>query len=124
MDKPALRFSIAPDTHPDSLPGWHIFLRHVQKQLDVSIKIADYANFSDLRQGLEQDQVDMIFASAADTSYLVNHKDFLALAQPETMSLRLLCCVVPMHLTRKLKTSWAMCAPSCLLIALKSSIWV
>ena len=67
MDKPALRFSIAPDTHPDSLPGWHIFLRHVQKQLDVSIKIADYANFSDLRQGLEQDQVDMIFASAADT---------------------------------------------------------
>lgn len=60
MDKPALRFSIAPDTHPDSLPGWHIFLRHVQKQLDVSIKIADYANFSDLRLGLEQDQVDMI----------------------------------------------------------------
>ena len=84
MDKPALRFSIAPDTHPDCLPGWHIFLRHVQKQLDVSIKIADYANFSDLRQGLEQDQVDMIFASAADTSYLVSHKDFLALAQPES----------------------------------------
>ena len=79
-----LRVSIAPDIHPEFLAGWHIFLRHLQKQVEVSMDISSYANFGELRTGLEQGQVDMIFASAADTSYLVSHKDFLALAQPES----------------------------------------
>ncbi len=79
-----LRVSIAPDIHPEFLAGWHIFLRHLQKQVDVSMDISSYANFGELRAGLEQEQVDMIFASASDCSYLVLQKGFIALARPES----------------------------------------
>ena len=79
-----LRVSIAPDIHPEFLAGWHIFLRHLQKQVEVSMDISSYANFGELRAGLEQGQVDMIFASAADCSYLVLQKNFVALARPES----------------------------------------
>ena len=78
-----LRFAIAPDVHPDYLPGWHIFLRYIQKQLQVGMNIATFDNFTQLRLALEQDALDLVFASAADCSYLVQKKHFQVVAQPE-----------------------------------------
>ncbi|UOO91905.1 phosphate/phosphite/phosphonate ABC transporter substrate-binding protein [Vitreoscilla stercoraria] len=78
-----LRFAIAPDVHPDYLSGWHIFLRYLQKQLQVRLNITTYENFGQLRQGLENDALDLVFASAADCSFLVQQKHFQVVARPE-----------------------------------------
>ena len=80
-----LRFALAPDVHPDFIPGWHFFLGFLHRKLNIATKMLDFIDFEAQRHALERDEIDMIFASAFETSFLVKDKGFLPLVKPDEM---------------------------------------
>ncbi len=79
-------FTISPDFNANQLSPWYIFNNRLQKFLDQSCHLELYEDFVALKEALSADKVDLIFANAFDTAYLVREKDFVPVAQGNNRS--------------------------------------
>ncbi len=80
------QFTISPDFNANQLSPWYIFNNRLQKFLDKSCHLEIYDDFLSLKEALAADKVDVIFANAFDTAFLVREKDFVPVAQGDNRS--------------------------------------
>jgi phosphonate transport system substrate-binding protein len=74
-------FTVSPDFGPEHLSGWYIFNTWLQKQTGLPIHLETYECFIRQRAAVQDNQIDLIYANAYDTSMLVREKGFAPLAK-------------------------------------------
>ena len=78
----AYQFTVSPDFGPSHIAGWQIFNTWLQRQLSEGIHFELYDSFSQQREAILADQVDLIYANPYDAAMLVREKGFMAIAKP------------------------------------------
>ena len=73
---------IAPDFPPEHFGGWHIFNTTLQRDTDNNIHLLTPHSAEEQQQMLEQNQVDIIYASPFDAASLIRDKNFLPVVKP------------------------------------------
>ena len=73
---------IAPDFPPEHFGGWHIFNTTLQRDTDINIHLLTPHSAEEQQQMLEQNQVDIIYASPFDAASLIRDKNFLPVVKP------------------------------------------
>ena len=74
-------FTISPDFNANQLSTWYIFNNRLQKFIGDASRLELYDDFQSLRQVLESGKVDIIFANAFDTAFLVREKGYVPVAR-------------------------------------------
>jgi len=77
----AYQFTISPDFNSNQLSSWFIFNNRLQKFLGDATHLQLYDDFQSLREAEDRGEVDIIFANAFDTAFLVREKGFIPVAR-------------------------------------------
>lgn len=77
----AYQFTISPDFNANQLSPWYIFNNRLQQFMGDSCHLELYDNFQSLRSAEEAGKVDIIFANAFDTAFLVREKNYIPVAR-------------------------------------------
>jgi phosphonate transport system substrate-binding protein len=75
------QFTMSPDFNAAQLSPWYIFNNRLQKFIGDSCHLELYDDFQSLRGAEEAGKVDIIFANAFDTAFLVREKNFIPVAK-------------------------------------------
>ncbi len=75
-------FTVSPDFSPDYLGGWFVFNTWLQRVSGLRFHLELMDHFPALRQAIEADRIDLIYANPHDAAILVREKGFVALAKP------------------------------------------
>lgn len=79
-------FAISPDVHVRNIADWFVFNTRLQRVTDLSFHATTYDDFSDLHSAYVEGRVDLVYANAADTAWLVREHGFVPIAAPEQVS--------------------------------------
>lgn len=79
-------FALSPDVNVRDLSHWFVFNTRLQKLTGETLRLVPYDDFAAYHQAIEQGQVDLVFANAADTARLVRGGAFVPLASPAGVS--------------------------------------
>ncbi len=74
--------TVSPDFTPKHIAGWYIFNTWLQLQTDLPIHLKLYDSFTEQRDAIADDTIDLIYANPYDAAMLVREKDFTALVAP------------------------------------------
>lgn len=77
----AYQFTISPDFNSNQLSSWFIFNNRLQKFLGDATHLQLYDDFQSLREAEDRGEVEIIFANAFDTAFLVREKGFIPVAR-------------------------------------------
>lgn len=80
------QFAISPDVNVRNITDWFILNTKLQRMTDDTFHATTYDDFADLHSAFGADQVDLVFANAADTAMLVRDKGFHPIAAPAEVS--------------------------------------
>ena len=75
------QFTISPDFNANQLSPWYIFNNRLQKFIGDACRLELYDDFKSLKDALDAGKVDIIFANAFDTAFLVREKGFVPVAR-------------------------------------------
>ncbi len=95
-----LQFAVSPDHNAAQLAPWFIFNTLLQQSLGRPCHLAAETNFDSLRKVLDASAIDIIYANAFDTAFLVREKGFLPVARGTGRSDEALVAVRPSHPAR------------------------
>ncbi len=82
----SLQFTVSPDFNVSQISAWYIFNSRLGRILNQPTHLRLFDNFTHLRTALERDEIDLIYANAFDTAYLVREKHFLPVARSSDRS--------------------------------------
>lgn len=74
--------SVSPDFTPKHIAGWYVFNTWLQRQTELAFHVELYNSFSQQREAIADDKIDLIYANPYDAAMLVREKGFVALAAP------------------------------------------
>lgn len=74
--------TVSPDFKPDKIASWYVFNTCFQKATGLSLHLALYNDFDELRDAVREEKVDLIYANPFDAALLVNEYGFLPLVKP------------------------------------------
>lgn len=74
--------TVSPDFKPDKIASWYVFNTCFQKAAELSLHLALYNDFDELRDAIREEKVDLIYANPYDAALLVNEHGFLPLVKP------------------------------------------
>lgn len=74
--------SVSPDFTPKHIAGWYVFNTWLQRQTELAFHLELYDSFSQQREAIAEDKIDLIYANPYDAAMLVREKGFVALAAP------------------------------------------
>ena len=74
--------SVSPDFPPNHIAGWFIFNTWLQNELGIPIHLELYDSFTEQRNAIVNDEIDLIYANPYDATMLVREKNFTAIVTP------------------------------------------
>lgn len=92
-----LQFAISPDHNAARLAPWFILNTRLQQALGLPCHFAADDDFASQRKALEARAIDIIYANAFDTAYLVRERGFIPVARGAGRSDEALVAVRPSH---------------------------
>lgn len=76
------QFALSPDVNVKDLSHWFVLNTRLQKRAGVSVHLTAFDDFADFHAAIDRDEVDLVYANAADTAFLIRQKGFRPLAAP------------------------------------------
>jgi phosphonate transport system substrate-binding protein len=78
-----LTLTVSPDFSPEHIAGWYVFNTWLQRRLGgVRIHLELHDNFTQQREALAGDGIDLVYASPSVAAMLVRERGFISIAAP------------------------------------------
>ncbi len=77
-----IRFTVSPDFSPEKAAAWGAFGAWLGGRLERELVFEPYAGFASQREAVEEDRVDLIYATPFDAAMLVREKGFAPIVKP------------------------------------------
>ncbi|EPH07255.1 hypothetical protein HMPREF1531_00312 [Propionibacterium sp. oral taxon 192 str. F0372] len=74
------QLAIGPDVNVQDISEWYVFNTRIQRITGEGFHATSYSDFADMHAAFETDGVDLVYANAADTSWLVRKRGFIPVA--------------------------------------------
>lgn len=76
-----IRFTVSPDFAPERVAAWNAFGSWLGERLGRTLAFETFPGFASQRDAIEENRVDLIYATPFDAAMLVREKGFAALAR-------------------------------------------